>query len=74
MGKTLAEASLPQTTGARVMEIKRQGRYGEEQVLPAAATVLLAGDLLLLLGPTDKLEALSQGPQAEEALARHQAE
>jgi len=74
VGKTLAEARLPQTLGSRVIEIKRQGPLGEEPVIPTAETKLLAGDLLLLLGPTAKLETLSKGSHAEEALAQHQAE
>lgn len=74
VGKTLAEARLPQTLGARVMEIRRRGPDGEEPVLPAADTRLQAGDLLLLLGPAAKVEALAEGKVAEEALAEHQAE
>jgi Trk K+ transport system NAD-binding subunit len=74
VGKTLAEARLPQTLGSRVIEIKRQGPLGEEPVIPTAETKLQAGDLLLLLGPTAKLETLSQGSLADEALAQHQAE
>jgi len=74
VGKTLAEARLPQAFAARVMEIKRQGRTGEESVLPTGDTVLLAGDHLLLLGPTNTVEALGEGrlSAADEALA-HQA-
>ncbi|HEX4498664.1 MAG TPA: chloride channel protein [Thermoanaerobaculia bacterium] len=74
VGRTLAEARLPQTLGARVMEIRRQGPRGEEPVLPEAGTRLEAGDLLFLLGPTDKVEALAAGKVAEEALEQHQAE
>jgi chloride channel protein, CIC family len=74
VGKTLAEARLPQTIGARVIEIKRQGKMGEEAVVPTAETVLQANDLLLLLGPTAKLEPLAQGRHADEALAQHQSE
>ncbi|HEV2851876.1 MAG TPA: chloride channel protein [Thermoanaerobaculia bacterium] len=74
IGKTLAEAKLPQTLGARVMEIRRPGKLGEEAVLPTGDTRLEPGDLLLLLGPTAKVEALAQGKVAEEALAQHQAE
>lgn len=73
-GKTLAEARLPQILGARVMEIRRPGKLGEETILPAGDTRLEPGDLLLLLGPTAKVEALAQGKVAEEALAQHQAE
>src|SRR3954470_946336 len=74
VGKTLAEARLPQTLGARVMEIRRRGELGEEPVLPEAGTLLETGDLLLLLGPAVKVEALAEGKVVEEALAQHQAE
>jgi hypothetical protein len=74
VGKTLAEAKLPQTLGARVMEIRRRGDGGEEPVVPAGDTRLEAGDLLLLLGPAAKVEALAEGKVAEEALAQHQSE
>ncbi len=74
VGKTLAEARLPQTLGARVMEIRRRGPDGEEPVIPEAGTCLETGDLLLLLGPAAKVEALAEGKVAEEALAQHQAQ
>ena len=74
IGKTLAEARLPQVLGARVMEIRRRGKTGEEAVIPSAETRLEPEDLLLLLGPTAKVEALAKGQVAEEALAQHQAE
>ncbi|HEY0554239.1 MAG TPA: chloride channel protein [Thermoanaerobaculia bacterium] len=78
VGKTLAEARLPQTLGARVMEIRRRrgigGTGGEEPVLPEAGTRLEPGDLLLLLGPAEKIEAMAKGKIAEEALEQHQAE
>jgi CIC family chloride channel protein len=74
IGRSLAEARLPQTLGARVIEIKRQGRLGEEQVIPDADTVLQAGDLLVLIGPTAQVESLGQGkaPVLDEALAHRQ--
>ncbi|HYO13864.1 MAG TPA: chloride channel protein [Thermoanaerobaculia bacterium] len=73
-GKTLAEARLPQTIGARVIEIRRQVRGNEEQVIPAGDTLLHKGDLLLLLGPTVQLNALLERGTAagDEALAAHQ--
>lgn len=62
VGKTLAEARLPQTLGARVIEIRRTGRPGEDQaVIPVGDTVLEAGDVLTLLAPSATVEALSQG-------------
>jgi CIC family chloride channel protein len=61
VGRTLADAGLPQAYAARVLEIRRQGRFGEETILPAGDTVLLAGDQLLLLGPTEALDRLGPG-------------
>jgi CIC family chloride channel protein len=70
VGKTLAEARLPQAFGARVIEIRRPARAGEEAVLPTADTRLHAGDLLTLLGPTTTLDALSEGKvEHDEAVA-----
>ena len=69
-GKSLAEARLPQTMSARVMAIRRPGKSGEENILPSGETVLLAGDSLLLLGPTTSLDALAAGTlEPDEALA-----
>jgi chloride channel protein, CIC family len=74
IGKTLAEARLPQSLGVRVIEIKRPGRLGEEKVIPGADTVLEEGDQLAVLGPTTTVEALLAGrsPALDEALAHHQ--
>ncbi|HVR07489.1 MAG TPA: chloride channel protein [Thermoanaerobaculia bacterium] len=74
VGRTLAEARLPQTLGARVIEIKRHGRHGEEQVIPDADTTLQQGDLLVLIGPTTQVESLAEGkaPALDEALAHRQ--
>jgi chloride channel protein, CIC family len=61
-GRTLAEARLPQRLGVRVLQIKRRGAGGEDDwLLPEARTVLAAGDLLVLLGPTAAVEALVAG-------------
>jgi CIC family chloride channel protein len=61
VGKTLIEARLPQTLGARVLEIRRRGRSGEETVNPLGDTVLQEGDQVVLVGPTVILEALLEG-------------
>jgi CBS domain-containing protein len=61
VGKTLMEARLPQVLGARVLEIRRQGRRGEEAVIPLGDTVFQAGDQVILVGPTTIVEALSEG-------------
>ncbi|HYU31559.1 MAG TPA: chloride channel protein [Thermoanaerobaculia bacterium] len=71
VGKTLAEAHLPQTLGARVLEIRRDGI--EDGVIPAADTRLEAGDLLTLLGPTETLDRLAKGVlDLDEAVAHLQ--
>ncbi len=74
VGRSLAEARLPQTLGARVIEIKRHGRHGEAQVIPDADTILASGDLLVLSGPTAQVEAMVEGkaPVLDEALAHRQ--
>ncbi len=74
VGRSLAEARLPQVLGARIIEIKRQGRLGEQQVIPDAGTVLQAGDLLVLIGPTAQVEKLGEGksPALDEALAHRE--
>jgi len=61
VGRTLADAKLPQTLGARVLEIRRRSRAGEEVVIPAGDTVFEEGDQFILVGPTTTVEALSEG-------------
>lgn len=61
-GKTLAEARLPQLFGVRVLEVRRSGPRGEiHKLVPAADTLLRAGDDLVVTGPTSALEALERG-------------
>lgn len=79
VGKTLAEASLPQRAGIRVLEIKRQasapGAPGgaatlDSRAIPDAATVLRHGDGLIVLGPEsilERLEATGELPSEDEA-------
>jgi CIC family chloride channel protein len=57
VGRTLAEARLPQTLSARVIEVRRD----EKAIIPVGETRLEAGDLLTLLGPTATLDKLDQG-------------
>ncbi|HWN45159.1 MAG TPA: chloride channel protein [Thermoanaerobaculia bacterium] len=65
IGKTLAEAKLPQTLGARVLEIRRRSsRTGDEVVIPTGDTVFEEGDQFILVGPTATVEALSEGKLA----------
>ena len=70
-GKTLAEARLTQTLGARVLEIRRGFGRREERVLPEAATVFRDGDRVTLLGPTAALEALERGETPVGEAAAH---
>jgi CBS domain-containing protein len=65
VGRSLVECDLPRRIGVRVIEIKRPGRGGPEWIVPGAATDLRAGDLLVVLGPTAAVEALSRGELAE---------
>jgi CIC family chloride channel protein len=58
VGKTLAEAGLPQTLGVRIIDVDRAGG---EAIIPGAETVLLSGDVLTLLGPTEILDELAKG-------------
>lgn len=60
VGKTLAEARLPQVLGSRVIEVRRNGAV-DERIIPEADTRLQAGDLLTLLGPTETLDRLRDG-------------
>lgn len=64
VGRTLAEARLPQLLGARVIEIRR----GVESVIPAGDTRLAADDLLTLVGPAEILDQLRDGKLDVEAL------
>ncbi len=65
IGKTLAEAKLPQTLGARVLEIRRRSsRAGDEVVVPTGDTVFEEGDQFILVGPTATVEALAEGKMA----------
>ncbi|HEX2162865.1 MAG TPA: chloride channel protein [Thermoanaerobaculia bacterium] len=72
-GLTLAEARLPQTLGARVLEIQRRGPAGEERLIPGGDTRLEAGDRLLLLGPEATLERLEKGELRLDEADRHAA-
>lgn len=65
VGKTLAEAKLPQVLGARVLEIRRRtSRTGDEVVIPTGDTVFEEGDQFILVGPTATVEALAEGKLA----------
>jgi CIC family chloride channel protein len=68
-GRTLAEARLTQRLGVRVIEIKRPAATGWEWIVPDAATVLVEGDELVVLGPTAGVDALAAGRIEPEAAA-----
>ncbi|HEX6202841.1 MAG TPA: chloride channel protein [Thermoanaerobaculia bacterium] len=74
VGLSLAEARLPQTLGARVLEIQRTGPGGEDRrVIPDGETRLAAGDRLILLGPEATLDRLETGELALDEADRHAA-
>jgi CIC family chloride channel protein len=68
-GRTLAEGRLTQRLGVRVIEIKRPAAAGWEWIVPDAATVLIDGDELVVLGPTAGIETLAAGRLEPEAAA-----
>jgi chloride channel protein, CIC family len=61
VGQTLAEARLTQRLSVRVIEIKRPAVDGWDWVVPDAASMLEEGDELIVLGPSDGVEALAAG-------------
>jgi CIC family chloride channel protein len=74
VGRTLAEARLPQTMGTRVLEILRTGAAGEEKrVMPGGDTRLVSGDRLILLGPEETLDRLGAGDLLLDEAERHAA-
>ncbi|HEX6203436.1 MAG TPA: TrkA C-terminal domain-containing protein, partial [Thermoanaerobaculia bacterium] len=74
VGLSLAEARLPQTLGARVLEIQRTGPGGEDRrVIPDGETRLSVGDRLILLGPEETLDRLEKGELALDEADRHAA-
>ena len=59
VGKTLAEARIPQATGLIVIALKKSGeREGDFVFNPAADTELETGDELIVLGRTEQIEGL----------------
>jgi len=67
VGSTLAQAKLPQTLGARVIEIKRRGPDDRSQrLIPLAETRFERGDELIVLGPLAGLEELEEGRLGDE--------
>ena len=61
VGLSLAECDLPRRMGLRLVELRRASRGGTEWIVPGAATVLAAGDLLVVLGPTEAVEGFAAG-------------
>ncbi|MEO8276626.1 MAG: chloride channel protein [Thermoanaerobaculia bacterium] len=60
-GRTLAECAMPQRYAVRVIEIHRPAPGGPEWIVPDAATILAFGDELVILGPTQRVDALAAG-------------
>ncbi len=62
VGRTLAELQLRDTSGANLLAIERPARFSVDVIRPLAATVVRAGDILLvdLFAPDSDIEALSR--------------
>jgi K+/H+ antiporter YhaU regulatory subunit KhtT len=58
VGKTLVETNLKQDYGVTVIGIKKAGQ--DMNIGPGPSTVLQAKDILVVLGPNEKLEAFSK--------------
>ncbi|MFQ6007782.1 MAG: potassium channel family protein [Candidatus Zixiibacteriota bacterium] len=58
VGKTLVESQLKQEYGATIIGIKKPGQ--KMTVAPSPTTILSESDILVLIGPIDGLERLSQ--------------
>ncbi len=69
VGKTLAEARLPQVWGVRILEIQRprEGREPERLLDAGGDTRFEQGDQIILLGPTAAVEALAGEAREPEA-------
>jgi CIC family chloride channel protein len=61
VGRTLAEAGLPQSLGIRVLEVRRDG----DAFLPDAETRMIVGDALVVLGPEASILQLEGGAEEE---------
>jgi hypothetical protein len=61
-GQTLADARLPDVLGVRVLLLKRRDAAGQLAThMPHAQTVLAAGDVLVLLGPSPAIDRAVAG-------------
>ncbi len=58
VGKTLVETNLKQDYGVTVIGIKKPGQ--DMNIGPGPSTILQGKDILVVLGPNDKLEAFSR--------------
>lgn len=61
-GQTLADARLPDVLGVRALLLKRRDATGHlATLLPDAQTVLTAGDVLVILGPSPAIDRAVAG-------------
>ena len=68
IGRTLAELKLRDASGAHVVAIERNRRFGREMLKPGGTTELMAGDILLvdLSAPKGDVSALRESFALEE--------
>jgi voltage-gated potassium channel len=60
VGKTLADAKIPQRTGLIVLSLKRQHGGGEATYNPGPETKLSAGDVMVVLGRPEQVQRLRE--------------
>jgi voltage-gated potassium channel len=60
VGRTLAEAKIPQRTGLIVLGLRRAGDQGPPLYNPGPETRLEAGDVMIVLGGSDQVQQLRE--------------
>jgi voltage-gated potassium channel len=65
VGRTLAEASIPQRTGLVVLGLRRAGEEGPLLYNPGPETRLEAGDVMIVLGGSEQVQQLRDYAEVE---------
>jgi voltage-gated potassium channel len=67
VGRTLAEARIPQRTGLIVIGLRRAGQSGPPTYNPGPETRLEAGDVMIVLGNVEQVQQLRQYAEVDVA-------